>query len=66
MKELLSLEFDVNNLREKFEKTSVKYSLHSDIYFDEKSNQYQTKNDLLKSMVIWVNGAWSMFQELNK
>lgn len=56
----------MNDLRIRFEETSVKYSLHSDIYFDEKINQYQTKNYLFNSMVIWLNGAWSMFQELNK
>lgn len=54
------------NLREEFEKTSARYSLCSDIYFDKSSNQYQTNNELFKSMVIWLNGAWSMFQELNK
>lgn len=54
------------NLREEFEKTSVRYSLCSDIFFDKSSNQYQTNNELFESMVIWLNGAWSMFQELKR
>ena len=56
----------MSNLRERFESIpEVHNSLGIHIWFGRDGKYHSTLPNIEK-LTIWVNGAWFMFQELNK